>query len=198
MEFGPIFAAIRRRWWILAVTLVVGILAAVVVNAATPRQYTATARLFVAATGGTSSTESYSGEQFSQQRTASYAHMIVTEQVAQRVVDKLKLPMSAKKLSSKVRQPLCLEPSCWTFQRQIDRPRAPPPSLTRLRIRLSSSPARSRHQSDRMRPVRPSPWSAGPMCPPPLVRRTPAGISSTALSAASASVSPLSACPRRF
>ena len=178
--------------------MVVGILAAVVVNAATPRQYTATARLFVAATGGTSSTESYSGEQFSQQRTASYAHMIVTEQVAQRVVDKLKLQMSAKKLSSKVRAAIVPR----TVLLDVSATDRSPEDAAAIANTLADSFIEFAGPLEtpvgQNAPRRPSPWSAGPMCPPPLVRQRFAGIYSTAWSAASASASSLSACLRRF
>ena len=102
MESRPIFAAIGRMWWILAITVIVGILAGILAtNLATP-EYTATARLFVSAAGGSSSTEAESGGRFSEQRTESYAHMITSEQIAQRVIDQLGLPMSARELSSKV------------------------------------------------------------------------------------------------
>ncbi|MCW2685535.1 MAG: Tyrosine-protein kinase CpsD [Mycobacterium sp.] len=102
MEFSRIFAVIRRRWWILVVTVLVGVATGFVVTRVTTPEYTSTARLFVSTTGGTSSTESYSGEQFSQARAASYAHMMTSELLAQRVVDELGLPMSAAELSSKV------------------------------------------------------------------------------------------------
>lgn len=102
MESRRIFGAIGRMWWILAITVIVGILAGILATTLATPEYTATTRLFVSAAGGSSSSESESGGLFSVQRTESYAHMITTEQVAQRVIDQLGLPMSAGELSSKV------------------------------------------------------------------------------------------------
>jgi receptor protein-tyrosine kinase len=102
VDFQTIVGAIRRRWWILAIMAVVGIFVGNLASGYVTREYTATTRLFVAATGGNSSSEAYSGSQFSEQRAESYAQMITSEQLTQRVVDKLKLPMSAEALSSEV------------------------------------------------------------------------------------------------
>lgn len=102
MDFTRIFVAIRRRWWIVAITVLVGIGVGLVATRIATPEYMSTARLFVSTTGGTSSTESYQGDQFSQQRTASYAYMLTSDQLAQRVVDELGLPMSAGELSSKI------------------------------------------------------------------------------------------------
>jgi len=96
------FAAVARRWWILAISVVVGILAGVLATSLATPEYTASARLFVSATGGSSSTEAESGAKFSEERTESYVRMITTEQITQRVVDQLALPMSASELSSEV------------------------------------------------------------------------------------------------
>lgn len=103
MDFQIIVSAIRRRWWVLAITALVGIFVGNLVSTHDVREYTATTRLFVAATGGgNSSSEAYSGGQFSEQRVESYAQMITGQQLTKRVVDRLHLPMSADELSSKV------------------------------------------------------------------------------------------------
>ncbi|WP_185976005.1 Wzz/FepE/Etk N-terminal domain-containing protein [Mycolicibacterium sp. 018/SC-01/001] len=103
MDFQTVVSAIRRRWWVLLVTALVGIFVSNLVSTHDVRQYTATTRLFVAATGGgNSSSEAYSGGQFSEQRVQSYAQMITGQQLTRRVVDRLRLPLSADELSSKV------------------------------------------------------------------------------------------------
>ncbi|MCZ8379267.1 Wzz/FepE/Etk N-terminal domain-containing protein [Mycobacterium sp. CPCC 205372] len=102
MDFGRMLAAIRRRWWMLAVAVGLGVGIGVLAMRLAAPEYTSTARLFVSTTGGTSSSESYSGEQFSQQRNASYAQIIASEVMAQRVIDELRLPMSAAELSSNI------------------------------------------------------------------------------------------------
>lgn len=102
MDFKTIVAAIRRRWWILAIAALVGIFVGNLASNLATREYTATTRLFVAATGGPSSSEAFTGGQFSEQRAESYAQMINSQQLTKRVVDELKLPMSAEALSSEV------------------------------------------------------------------------------------------------
>ena len=102
MDFTIIAATIRRRWWVIAVTALVGIFAGNLASNFATHEYTATTRLFVAAAGGNSSSEAYSGSQFSEQRAESYAQMITSEQMTKRVVDDLRLPMSAQELTSSV------------------------------------------------------------------------------------------------
>ncbi len=103
MDFQTVISAIRRRWWVLVITALVGVFVGNLVSTHAVREYTATTRLFVAATGGgNSSSEAYSGGQFSEQRVQSYAQMISGQQLTRRVVDRLHLPLSADELSSKV------------------------------------------------------------------------------------------------
>lgn len=98
MEFKNIAKALQRYWWLIVGCVVVGALCGVVVSLTQTKEYTATARLFVSAAGGTSSTEAYQNDQFSQQRTASYARLVMSEQVASRVVDSLGLEMTPTEL----------------------------------------------------------------------------------------------------
>ncbi|CAN5378786.1 polysaccharide biosynthesis tyrosine autokinase [soil metagenome] len=102
MDFRTIAAAIRRGWWILAIATAAGVFVAVLATGHATRQYTATTRLFISATGGNSSSEAYSGGQFAEQRAQSYAQMITSPQITQRVVDDLRLPVSAQELSTRV------------------------------------------------------------------------------------------------
>lgn len=103
MDFQTVVSAIRRRWWVLAITALIGIFVGNLVSTHEVREYTATTRLFVAATGGgNSSSEAYSGGQFSEQRVQSYAQMISGQQLTRRVIDRLHLQLSADELSSRV------------------------------------------------------------------------------------------------
>ncbi len=103
MDFQTVVSAIRRRWWVLAITALTGIFVGNLVSTHEVREYTATTRLFVAATGGgNSSSEAYSGGQFSEQRVQSYAQMISGQQLTRRVIDRLHLQLSADELSSRV------------------------------------------------------------------------------------------------
>ncbi|MDV3128670.1 Wzz/FepE/Etk N-terminal domain-containing protein [Mycobacterium sp. 21AC1] len=102
MDFHTIVAAIRRSWWILAVAISAGVFVSVLASRQVTPEYTATTRLFISATGGNSSSEAFSGGQFAEQRAESYVHIITSEQMTQRVVDDLRLPMSAQELSGRV------------------------------------------------------------------------------------------------
>ncbi|WP_162938358.1 Wzz/FepE/Etk N-terminal domain-containing protein [Mycobacterium kyogaense] len=103
MDFQTVVSAIRRRWWVLAITALIGIFVGNLWSSHEVREYTATTRLFVAATGGgNSSSEAYSGGQFSEQRVQSYAQMISGQQLTRRVIDRLHLQLSADELSSRV------------------------------------------------------------------------------------------------
>lgn len=102
MDFRTIVAAIRRGWWILLIATFAGFHVAMLVSSQTAPEYTATARLFISATGGNSSSEAFSGGQFAEQRAESYAHIITSRQITQRVVDELDLGMSAQELATKV------------------------------------------------------------------------------------------------
>lgn len=102
MDTRRILTSIARRWWVVVLCLGIGLGAGFAATQLITPEYTATTRLFVSTTGGTSSTESYQGDQFSQQRTASYAHLLNSEQVSQRVIDELGLAMSADELAGHV------------------------------------------------------------------------------------------------
>lgn len=102
MDIKRAFVILLERWWIVVVTLVIGIGAAIVATLVTPPQYTSNAQLFVSTTGGTSSTESYQGDQFSQQRATSYAQILSSEILGQRVSDALGLDLSGNAVASKV------------------------------------------------------------------------------------------------
>jgi receptor protein-tyrosine kinase len=90
----------RARWWIVALFVVLGGLAGIAFSAFQTPQYTSVARLFVGTNGGTTSSESYQGDQFSQQRAVSYAQILSSELLAQRVVDTLALPDSASSIAA--------------------------------------------------------------------------------------------------
>ncbi|CCQ13665.1 Lipopolysaccharide biosynthesis protein [Rhodococcus sp. AW25M09] len=102
MDIKRAFVILLERWWIVAVTLVIGIGAAIVATLVTPPQYTSNTQLFVSTTGGTSSTESYQGDQFSQQRATSYAQILTSEILGQRVSDALGLSLSGSAVAGRV------------------------------------------------------------------------------------------------
>jgi capsular polysaccharide biosynthesis protein len=93
---------LRTRWVIICATIAVTVLGAVAVNLLTTPLYEASTRLFVSTTSGTSASEIYQGNRFSQERVISYTQLVMGETLAQRTIDKLGLDMSAEDLQENV------------------------------------------------------------------------------------------------
>lgn len=104
LEIRDYVRTIRARWKLLVVTVLLATLAGLGVSLLTTPTYAASAQLFVSTTGNSADTTSatYQGGLFSQQRVTSYSQLLKGEQVAQRVVDVLRLPVTAKEISSEV------------------------------------------------------------------------------------------------
>lgn len=98
MALKDYIAVIRARWISVVVMVVIGLVLAEAATIATTPDYRSTTRLFVSTPAATESGELSQGAAFSIQRVKSYAALITGEELAQRVVDKLKLPESAREL----------------------------------------------------------------------------------------------------
>ncbi|MFI8565494.1 polysaccharide biosynthesis tyrosine autokinase [Rhodococcus sp. NPDC078407] len=98
-EYGRI---LRAGWWIVALTMVVGMVGGWAYTLITTPQYQACARLFVTTEGGSSVGEAYQNNLFSQERVTSYAGLATSTQVAQRAIDQLQLDISPDELRSRV------------------------------------------------------------------------------------------------
>lgn len=93
---------LRTRWLTVVLTVVAAVTGAVAVTMLTTPLYQASTRLFVSASSGSTLTEVYQGNRFSQERVISYAELITTEALAQRTVDKLGLDVTAEQLRQNV------------------------------------------------------------------------------------------------
>jgi capsular polysaccharide biosynthesis protein len=94
---------VRRRWLIIVLAAAVGgALAAAYASTIRP-EYTATSRVYITMATGTSVDDSYHGALAAQQRVTSYADLVASSNVAQRVVADLSLPMSPAELQSKIK-----------------------------------------------------------------------------------------------
>jgi len=102
VEIRDYLRILRNRWKLITAVLVLSVLAALAFSLLTTPKYAASTQLFVSTTGQDNSTAAYQGGLFSQQRVTSYSELIQGKQVAQRVVDTLKLPISASQLASEV------------------------------------------------------------------------------------------------
>lgn len=87
----------------VCVTTIVAILIAVVVTIWTTPMYQASTRLFVSTTAGSSLSDAYQGNRFSQERVVSYSELLTGETLAQRTIDKLGLNMRASELRDHVK-----------------------------------------------------------------------------------------------
>ena len=102
MDILEYLAIWRRKWWLVATGVLLGLLTATAVCAFTRPQYVATTQLFVTTTGGASVVEAYQGNLFGQERVNSYAKLAASRNVAQRVIDQLQIDMPADDLMSRV------------------------------------------------------------------------------------------------
>ena len=91
-----------RYWWAIVILAVVGGVAGWSWWQFGDREYQSSATLFVATQNGTSVTEAYQNNLFSQDRVNSYATLAMSDQVAARAVDQLKATISAGELRAKI------------------------------------------------------------------------------------------------
>ena len=94
---------LRAQWVVICVTIAVAVLGAVGISLLTTPLYEASTRLFVSTTSGSSLSDVYQGNRFSQERVVSYAELLMGETLAQRTIDKLSLDMSAEELQDNVK-----------------------------------------------------------------------------------------------
>jgi len=102
MEIADYLRLLRHRWKLIVAVVVLAVLAALAASLVTTPKYAASTQLFVSTTGQDTTAAAYQGGLFSQQRVTSYAELIQGQQVAQRVVDTLKLPMTAAQVAGEV------------------------------------------------------------------------------------------------
>lgn len=102
MNLQDFVKLLRSRWITVCVTLLIAVLASVAVTLLTTPLYQASTRLFVSTSSGSSVSEIYQGNRFSQERVISYSELLMGETLAQRTIDKLGLDMTAEELQENV------------------------------------------------------------------------------------------------
>ncbi len=103
MDLTYVLSTLRRAWWLLALSSLLGLGAAAVVNATSPVTYQAQVQQFVSIAGSNDSTSNIlSGSQFTLQRVKSYTQIATSAQVLQPVIRQLRLPMTVAELSANV------------------------------------------------------------------------------------------------
>lgn len=102
MNLQDFVRLLRTRWITLSVTIIISVLCAVAVTLLTTPLYQASTRLFVSTAAGSTLSETYQGNRYSQERVASYSELLTGQTLAQRTIDKLGLDMSAAELQANV------------------------------------------------------------------------------------------------
>ena len=102
MNLQNILRILRTRWIPIAAAIVVAMLGTVIITATTTPLYKSSTRLFVSTYAGTSLTDTYQGNLFSQERINSYTVLLTGEVLAQRTVDALHLDISPQALRKEI------------------------------------------------------------------------------------------------
>lgn len=98
MDFRTFVHVIAVRWKIIVAAVLVCVAGAVAVTALQTKAYQASAAVLVSISGASTVSDVFQATQTSQQRLSSYAEIAGSPTVAQRVVDELRVPMSADEL----------------------------------------------------------------------------------------------------
>ena len=102
MNLQDLIRLVRNRWLTILVTALIIVLAALAYSVAQTPLYQASTRLFISTTSGSSASDLYQGNLYSQGRVLSYTQLVMGETLAQRTIDRLGLDMTAQELKEKV------------------------------------------------------------------------------------------------
>ena len=103
MNLQEFVKSLRTRWLTILVTTIIAVLGAAAISLLTTPMYQASTRLFVSTAAGSSLSDMYQGNRFSQERVVSYAQLLMGQTLAQRTIDKLGLKMSASELQENIK-----------------------------------------------------------------------------------------------
>jgi capsular exopolysaccharide synthesis family protein len=100
---AQIQAALRRSWWLVAITMALGLVGAQYVNVSTPPTYQASVLQFVSLQGsGESGGGGLTGSSLIVQRVKSYTQIVSSPQVLEPVIQDLRLPLTVDALGGHV------------------------------------------------------------------------------------------------
>lgn len=101
MDFASYVAALRRFWWIAAITTALGLVVAGIAFALTPRVY-ASAVTFYVSTPVQNGVSPQSSNEFAESRVNSYVILASSQRVAQAIVDQTGVDLTAAQIMSKI------------------------------------------------------------------------------------------------
>src|SRR4051794_19050427 len=102
MELRDYASAIRNRWWLVLVAVVLGAGGAALVTGATPARYAASVTFFVSAQTSGGVTDAYQGDLFSQKRVSSYVDLLTSDRLAGMVVRGRPLGLTADQVRAEI------------------------------------------------------------------------------------------------
>lgn len=92
MELRDGLTALKDAWWLPALGLITGVVAALLFTLLTVPQYTSNTQVFVSTRDSGTTSSAFQGSQLSQQRVESYTELLGGPELARRVVERLQLP----------------------------------------------------------------------------------------------------------
>ena len=103
MSVNEALRVIRRRWRIVALCVLLGLLGAGVASYLTPREYSSDVTLYVSLQGRADSSDAaYQASQIAKERVVSYAPLLQDERITQPVIDKLQLGVTSAQLAQRI------------------------------------------------------------------------------------------------
>ncbi|TDC60023.1 polysaccharide biosynthesis tyrosine autokinase [Micromonospora sp. KC207] len=101
MDVRDFLRTVRRSWWVVLLSVMVGLAVAALVTVRAQPRYAASVTFFVT-TPNQGVTDAYQGSIFMQQRVKSYADLLQSDRLAQSVVAKTPLGLTAEEVQARV------------------------------------------------------------------------------------------------
>jgi len=102
MTLKDYLRVLQRRRLLITATILLSLCVAVILTLTAKPQYEASTNLFVTTPAASNVGETYEGNLFSQQRVASYAELVTSDDVLTQTVDALKLDTTPEKLAAQI------------------------------------------------------------------------------------------------
>jgi succinoglycan biosynthesis transport protein ExoP len=102
LSFGEYWLVVRKRWGLMVLVTLLGVVGAFAANIITTPMYLSSAKVFVSSQASDTAADLLSGSSFTQQRVKSYADLVTSPSVLNEVVKALNLQDIRKKLVDRV------------------------------------------------------------------------------------------------
>lgn len=102
MDLRDYLSLARRQWWLIALSAILSVGAAILITANMTPKYVATIKLFVSSGRTENATALYEGATFTQERAKSYADLMRSRRLALAVIHDLRLTVGPDELLSRV------------------------------------------------------------------------------------------------